>query len=107
MSGWKSGNALIVALVLIVGALAMTPTDVGGDFITQVREKATSIVPKGRSTDVEVGQPPSRGEGESLLKTVTVTKGPASGWPDYDRDAFGYAWKDVDRNGCDTRIICT
>lgn len=32
-----------------------------------------------------------------------VTIVPQRGIPDYEREAFGPAWADVDRNGCDTR----
>ncbi len=45
---------------------------------------------------------------ELITKVRTAGRGPKTG---YDRDEFGYAWKDsVDgiplaRNGCDTRII--
>lgn len=36
-----------------------------------------------------------------VLETLTVKgRAPKTG---YDRDLFGPAWKDVDRNGCDTR----
>ncbi|MDQ0849832.1 hypothetical protein QFZ65_001770 [Arthrobacter sp. B3I9] len=37
----------------------------------------------------------------ALLDTLAVKGRAASG--DYDRSAFGQAWLDVDRNGCDTR----
>ncbi|MDQ0820605.1 hypothetical protein QFZ79_002974 [Arthrobacter sp. V4I6] len=37
----------------------------------------------------------------ALLDTLTVKGRAASG--NYDRKAFGQAWLDVDRNGCDTR----
>ncbi|MDZ4090728.1 MAG: HNH endonuclease family protein [Arthrobacter sp.] len=42
-----------------------------------------------------------RGAASALLDTLPV-KGRA-GRDNYDRSAFGQAWLDVDRNGCDTR----
>jgi hypothetical protein len=41
------------------------------------------------------------GAAAALLDTLTVKGRAASG--NYDRAAFGQAWLDVDRNGCDTR----
>lgn len=38
---------------------------------------------------------------DDAMSTLTVTgRGPKTG---YDREQFGSAWTDVDRNGCDTR----
>jgi len=46
-------------------------------------------------------QPVPSGDAAALLDTLPV-KGRA-GRDNYDRSAFGQAWLDVDRNGCDTR----
>ena len=45
--------------------------------------------------------PVPRGSAESALEGLPV-KGRAPK-DNYDREAFGQAWQDVDRNGCDTR----
>ncbi|MRG61377.1 DUF1524 domain-containing protein [Agromyces sp. CFH 90414] len=47
------------------------------------------------------GAVPGPAAGDATLADVVVADG-ASG-DDYDRAAFGDAWADVDRNGCDTR----
>ena len=48
---------------------------------------------------------PSSGTAAQALATLTVKgRAPMTG---YSRDQFGPAWADVDRNGCDTRIICS
>jgi hypothetical protein len=47
------------------------------------------------------GPIPSNGSAAAALATLDV-KGRAP-QTNYDRDAFGQAWADVDRNGCDTR----
>ena len=46
-------------------------------------------------------RPVPRGPAAALLDTLPV-KGRAA-QDNYDRSAFGQAWLDVDRNGCDTR----
>ncbi|MDO8147519.1 HNH endonuclease family protein [Isoptericola sp. b515] len=44
---------------------------------------------------------PARGSALAAVATLTVKgRAPMTG---YDRDRFGPAWSDVDRNGCDTR----
>lgn len=72
---------------------ATAPTEVPEQISTQ-----TPTVPSAQPTSaaaVEVG--------EALLAAQSLVergRAPATG---YDRDQFGSAWKDVDRNGCDTR----
>jgi hypothetical protein len=44
---------------------------------------------------------PAPARADQVLATLTVQgRGPKTG---YERDQFGAAWSDVDRNGCDTR----
>lgn len=105
----KNGNTAIVAAILIAGILALIPAGVREDLTDGLRGQVPSASQQDEGTDVEVGATPSRSEGEDLLSEVEVAD-PAGGpgeATDYDRDAFGPSWKDVDRNGCDTRIICT
>jgi hypothetical protein len=48
-------------------------------------------------------QEPSAGESQALLAAQALVERGRSASTNYSRDAFGSAWKDVDRNGCDTR----
>lgn len=48
-------------------------------------------------------QEPSTGDSQALLAAQALVERGRSASTDYSRDAFGSAWKDVDRNGCDTR----
>lgn len=48
-------------------------------------------------------QEPSASESQALLAAQALVERGRSASTNYSRDAFGSAWKDVDRNGCDTR----
>lgn len=48
-------------------------------------------------------QESSAGESQALLAAQALVERGRSSTTNYSRDAFGSAWKDVDRNGCDTR----
>lgn len=48
-------------------------------------------------------QEPSAGDAQALLAAQALVERGRSATTNYSRDAFGSAWKDVDRNGCDTR----
>ncbi len=48
-------------------------------------------------------QEPSAGDTQALLAAQALVERGRSASTNYSRDAFGSAWKDVDRNGCDTR----
>lgn len=48
-------------------------------------------------------QEPSVGDAQALLAAQALGERGRSATTNYSRDAFGSAWKDVDRNGCDTR----
>lgn len=48
-------------------------------------------------------QEPSAGDSQALLAAQALVERGRSASTNYSRDAFGTAWKDVDRNGCDTR----
>ena len=45
----------------------------------------------------------ARPPGPALVALDQLPVGPAASAAGYDREAFGPAWADVDRNGCDTR----
>ena len=55
------------------------------------------------SPSVIASQEPSAGESPALLAAQALVERGRSASTNYSRDAFGSAWKDVDRNGCDTR----
>ena len=59
------------------------------------------VLAAGWMSPVPAVRPVPRGPAAALLDTLPV-KGRA-GRDNYDRSAFGQAWLDVDRNGCDTR----
>lgn len=59
------------------------------------------VLAAGWMNPVPAVRPVPRGPAAALLDTLPV-KGRA-GRDNYDRSAFGQAWLDVDRNGCDTR----
>ena len=53
------------------------------------------------AAQAQAGAPPAGGSAAEVLATLPVKgRAPETG---YDRDQFGPAWSDVDRNGCDTR----
>lgn len=68
-------------------------------------EPATDNAPAVESPEQEPAKPEDRQEPDvaalALLETLPIKgRAPKTG---YDRDEFGQAWADVDRNGCDTR----
>ena len=48
-------------------------------------------------------QEPSAGDSQASLAAQALVERGRSASTNYSRDSFGSAWKDVDRNGCDTR----
>ncbi len=99
----QAWGVLAVAAVSALGALFWFFT--AGQFA--VAEKTVSgpteapvFDPAWMKPVVPVHPVPS-GTARSALEGLTV-KGRAAK-DNYDRDAFGQAWQDVDRNGCDTR----
>ena len=63
----------------------------------------TKVPQVSASPSVIVTQEPSAGESQALLAAQALVERGRSATTNYSRDAFGSAWKDVDRNGCDTR----
>lgn len=61
--------------------------------VSQVPESATAVKT----------QEPSTEEAQALLAAQALVERGRSATTNYSRDAYGSAWKDVDRNGCDTR----
>lgn len=73
--------------------VAETGTPLDPDTVTELSRSASYTAPK--------SQPGYATKALDLLATLPVKgRAPMTG---YDRDQFGQAWADVDRNGCDTR----
>ena len=64
---------------------------------------ATQIPQVSESPSSNGAPEPSAGESPALLAAQSLVERGRSSTTNYSRDAFGSAWKDVDRNGCDTR----
>ena len=83
------GRARAVAAALLVTVAAGCGTTSGTIDLPVSAVPATSAIA------------PAPGEAATALAALPVKgRAPKTG---YDRDEFGPAWKDVDRNGCDTR----
>jgi hypothetical protein len=89
-SARAAGLAVLAALTTAAcQASSTTPTGPAVDAVSEAAQQAqASASPAGRPA-------------VDVLATLPV-KGRAPG-TGYDRDQFGPAWSDVDRNGCDTR----
>ena len=68
-----------------------------------VSPNPTEVPQVSASPSVIDTQEPSVGESQALLAAQALVERGRSSTTNYSRDAFGSAWKDVDRNGCDTR----
>lgn len=64
---------------------------------TSAVEESPTPLPVSSASSAEIGSTQALTVAQGLL---VRGRGPDT---DYSRDAFGSAWKDVDRNGCDTR----
>jgi Protein of unknown function (DUF1524)/Excalibur calcium-binding domain len=87
-----------LAAALLVGLTACESAALGVTSL-EVPATGTSSAPAVASSQ----RPVEQADGAALAALATlVVKGraPKTG---YDRDRFGQAWSDVDRNGCDTR----
>jgi hypothetical protein len=67
--------------------------------LTPTVTAAPTIAPDPAATS----QDPDLNTSQALTVAKTLIERGRSASTNYDRDAFGSAWKDVDRNGCDTR----
>jgi hypothetical protein len=101
------GGVLAAGLVLLVvgGTLLPTPEPPPAADLTAPSSSATPTTTVTPTTPADpvvalVGGA-SNGSALAALGTLEVKgRAPRTG---YDRDVFGQAWADVDRNGCDTR----
>ena len=83
-------------IVVLVPAVIATVVACAGSPVVEPAPGAPSRPSTDRSTTAPAGEPAA-----DVLDTLDV-KGRAPG-TGYDRDRFGPAWADIDRNGCDTR----
>jgi len=80
-----------LAVLAVLGTTACQPAGqpTAADVVSEAAQQASNAAPGAGRTAVDV------------LATLPVKgRAPQTG---YDRDQFGPAWSDVDRNGCDTR----
>jgi len=79
------------------------PSVIPSDSLSQ----SSSVEPTPEATiSPEVGLPstePSVTQSNALVVAQSLQERGRAADTNYSRDAFGSAWKDVDRNGCDTR----
>lgn len=107
---WPVVLAAFVVLAVLVGVIALLgqPTDASdaGDATASKTEPANEplATPKPAPTVTVTAEPELTGPAadiRSMLDDLAVGNGTSG--VDYDRDLFGQAWFDFDRNGCDTR----
>ncbi|NIZ93122.1 GmrSD restriction endonuclease domain-containing protein [Kineococcus rubinsiae] len=81
-----------------------TPTSAVPTSATPTSEAPTTAPTSAAALQPDPAEPPTAGEtgtaAAALAGLAVAGRAPKTG---YDRDAFGQAWADVDRNGCDTR----
>ncbi|MDK1361751.1 DUF1524 domain-containing protein [Arthrobacter sp. zg-Y1219] len=98
MTSLRSKFLSLIALpVILFGSAACTPlTDAGSDAGANAGTGASHA-----GSGTAAVQEATAGSAVEQLETLPIKgRAPKTG---YDRDEFGPAWADVDRNGCDTR----
>lgn len=89
----------LVVLVLAAGAY-MAPSEL--DEILPDIAPSSGSSPASAAQDEDVDADALAGA-SSRLDALTIAE--LGHGDDYDRDLFGQRWADIDRNGCDQRII--
>lgn len=92
-SGNNSGETAVSRPTASPYSLPASPSLPSPTEVSQVPESPTVV-----NT-----QEPSANGSQALLAAQALVERGRSASTNYSRDAFGSAWKDVDRNGCDTR----
>lgn len=92
-SGNNSGETAVSRPTASPYSLPASPSLPSPTEVSQVPESPTAV-----NT-----QEPSANDSQALLAAQALVERGRSASTNYSRDAFGSAWKDVDRNGCDTR----
>jgi hypothetical protein len=78
-----------------------TPTPTGVEAAAPLDPETTTAVAASAAYKAPKAQPAYASKALDVLATLAIKgRAPKTG---YDRDQFGQAWADVDRNGCDTR----
>ncbi len=96
MSNWPSWAGVVAAALLAASGCAAEHPDAATPG-----PKGHSARPRPAETSPARARDGGAGTALAQLKTLTVAgRAPMTG---YDRDRFGQAWLDADRNGCDTR----
>jgi len=101
------GIALGAALVLFIVGVETADPSADVPVATPAASTSTPSPTPTQSATKSSASPETAAEGTALAAVASLTvkgRAPKTG---YSRDAFGQAWFDADRNGCDTRIICT
>lgn len=93
----RSARAAVVAVLTLLGACSAVPAAEP----TATPTVAPPTTSSSAATPSPTTSPQASGSALATLRTLPV-KG-RSARTGYDRDRFGAAWLDADRNGCDTR----
>jgi hypothetical protein len=101
MSNWRSVAGVMVATLLAASGCATQHPDAARPRPAPTTAPAapTTTQPSQEPTS----QPAGGGEGTALAQLTTLVVAGRAPMTGYDRDRFGQAWLDADRNGCDTR----
>ncbi len=98
---WLGATVLAVSLTACApGVPEVSSTPSGTPTATTSPSAATSATTPDRSPEPAAAQAPAGSALSGLTGLAITGRAPKTG---YDRDLFGPAWADVDRNGCDTR----
>lgn len=94
--------AVAIAVVALSGCQAPPAvTDTPAPPAASEAPAATTAAPAPTTEAPPTTEPASAGTAMALLETIEVKgRAPKTG---YDRDQFGQAWADTNKNGCDTR----
>jgi hypothetical protein len=94
----RSSRIAALAVLAVLGTSACGPGQLG--TVTPVGAPSADAVSEAAG-QAEASTAPAGQSAVDVLATLAVKgRAPKTG---YDRDQFGPAWSDVDRNGCDTR----
>ncbi|WP_019145999.1 GmrSD restriction endonuclease domain-containing protein [Aeromicrobium massiliense] len=95
----RTARAAAVAVLTLLGACSAVPA--AEPTATPTVAPTTSAPSPSTSASTTPSAPPAAGTALTALRALPV-KG-RSARTGYDRERFGAAWLDADRNGCDTR----
>jgi hypothetical protein len=99
-------TAAAASLVAVVGLGIADGSEPANDVANATVATSAAELPSATPTPTPASEPTAAptGSTDSALRTLSALevkgRAPKTG---YERDAFGQAWADTDRNGCDTR----